>query len=105
MPVPLAASSNGRASGKPWKAQKTATVRSYLPEGVKNKKWEDRMAKTQKALAIKKLQTELKDEKQAELQRRREITKERKEAAEERRRLEEAKAQVHISFPTSQAPC
>jgi hypothetical protein len=43
--------------------------RSHLPEGVRTKSWEDRMQKTQKALAIKKLQTELKEEKQAELQR------------------------------------
>ncbi|KDR85335.1 hypothetical protein GALMADRAFT_54227 [Galerina marginata CBS 339.88] len=108
--VPIASSSNGRLSGKPWKAQKTATVcvvsglsinvvfillrRSHLPEGVKTKNWEDRMQKTQKALAIKKLQNELKDEKQAEFQRRREITMERKKAAEEKRRLEEAKAQM-----------
>ncbi|KIM47881.1 hypothetical protein M413DRAFT_212412 [Hebeloma cylindrosporum] len=90
----LASSSNGRVSGKPWKAQKSPTVRSHLPEGVRTKSWEDRMQKTQKALAIKKLETELKEEKQAELQRRREVTKERKQAAEEKRRLEEAKAQM-----------
>jgi rRNA-processing protein CGR1 len=71
------------------------------------------MQKTQKALAIKKLQAELKDEKEAEYQRcelfssvahhiahypspcsRRAITLERKQHAEEKRRLEEAKAQV-----------
>ncbi|KAF8912995.1 hypothetical protein CPB84DRAFT_1742410 [Gymnopilus junonius] len=92
--VQLASSSNGRVSGKSWKFAKSATVRSQLPEGLKTKKWEDRMAKAQKALAIKKLQSELKDEKQAELQRRREVTKERKQAAEEKRRLEEAKAQM-----------
>ncbi|KAF8973879.1 hypothetical protein BDZ97DRAFT_1912334 [Flammula alnicola] len=92
--VPLASSSNGRVSGKPWKAPKTATVRSHLPEGVKTKSWEDRMQKTQKALAIKKLQAELKEEKQAEFQRRRAITMERKQHAEEKRRLEEAKAQM-----------
>jgi rRNA-processing protein CGR1 len=81
----LASSTNGRVSGKPWKAQKSPAVyvvlflplhllilqfsRSHLPEGVKTKSWEDRMQKTQKALAIKKLQAELKAEKQAELQR------------------------------------
>ena len=73
------------------------------------------MKKTQKALSIKKLQAELREEKQAELKRlvvitspfrytpvflifsssrRREVTAERKKAAEEKRRLEEAKAQV-----------
>ncbi|RDB29411.1 rRNA-processing protein CGR1 [Hypsizygus marmoreus] len=93
-PIALPSSSNGRVSGKAWKAQKTATVRSQLPPGVKTKSWEDRMFKTQKALAIKKLQTELKEEKQAEIQRRREVTMERKKAAEERQRLEEAKAKM-----------
>ncbi|KAF9056508.1 hypothetical protein BJ165DRAFT_1522411 [Panaeolus papilionaceus] len=87
-------SANGRVSGKPWKEQKKPTVRSYLQEGVKTKNWEDRMAKTQKALAIKKLQAGLKEEKEAEAKRRREVTKQRKEAAEERRRLDEAKAQM-----------
>ncbi|KIK07434.1 hypothetical protein K443DRAFT_86918 [Laccaria amethystina LaAM-08-1] len=109
-PIPLASSSAGRVSGKSWKAAKTATVsadscfnflhanvpnsRSNLPDAVKTKKWEDRMQKTIKAMAIKKLQTELKDEKEADYQRRREVTMERKKAAEERRRLEEAKAQM-----------
>ncbi|KJA29289.1 hypothetical protein HYPSUDRAFT_154260 [Hypholoma sublateritium FD-334 SS-4] len=93
-PLPLASSSNGRVSGKSWKPLKTATVRSHLPDGVKTKSWEDRMKKTQKALAIKKLETELKEEKQAEFQRRREITLERKHHADEKRRLEEAKAQM-----------
>jgi rRNA-processing protein CGR1 len=85
--VSLASSSNGRLSGKPWKARKSATVcvqipllddvyltalyrsRSNIPEGVKTKKWEDRMEKTKKATAIKKLQNELKDEKLAEITR------------------------------------
>ncbi|KAJ3548327.1 hypothetical protein NMY22_g1308 [Coprinellus aureogranulatus] len=90
--VQLAASSNGRVSGKGWKLHKSATVRSHLPRGVKTKSWEDRMEKTQKEQAIKKLQAELKEEKQAEIQRRKEITLERKKIAEEKRRIEEAKA-------------
>lgn len=88
--------------------------RSHMPEGVKSKSWQERMEKTQKEKAIKKLQAELKEEKQAEItrsveplqkrtlfsyicstcRRRREITLERKKAAEERRRLEEDKAKV-----------
>jgi hypothetical protein len=43
--------------------------RSHLPEGVKTKQWEHRMEQTKRAQAIKKLQQELKDEKQAEIQR------------------------------------
>ncbi|KAJ7492756.1 hypothetical protein FB451DRAFT_1219488 [Mycena latifolia] len=91
---PLAPSSSGRVSGKSWKTQKTATVRSHLQAGVKTKSWEDRVAQTKKAQAIKKLETELKDEKQADVARRREITQARKKAAEDRRRLEEDKAKM-----------
>lgn len=86
--------------------------RSHIPNGVKAKSWADRMEKTKKERAIKKLETEMKEEKQAEItrcvyrgpigspsnfkfySRRKEITKERKKAAEERRILEEEKAKV-----------
>jgi len=93
-PVALASSSNGRTSSKPWKSHKSAAVRSHIPDGVKAKSWQDRMEKTKKELAIKKLQAELKDEKQADITRKRQITLERKQAAEERRRLEEEKAKM-----------
>ncbi|KAI0094972.1 hypothetical protein BDY19DRAFT_879325, partial [Irpex rosettiformis] len=56
--------------------------------------WEDRMQRTQKEKAIKQLHAELKEEKQAEIKRRKEITMERKKVAEERRRLEEDKAKM-----------
>ncbi|KAI0051711.1 hypothetical protein FA95DRAFT_1587023 [Auriscalpium vulgare] len=94
LPVPIAASSNGRQSGKPWKSQKSPTIRSHLQQAVKAKSWSDRMEKTKKQEAIKMLQIELKDEKIAEKQRRREITLERKKAAEERKRAEELKIQL-----------
>ncbi|KAI0652184.1 Cgr1 family-domain-containing protein [Trametes meyenii] len=90
----LAQTSAGRVSGKAWKVPKSATVRSHLPAGVKTKKWEERMEKTQKEHAIKKLQAELKQEKADEINRRKEVTLERKKAAEERQRLEEAKAKM-----------
>ncbi|KAH8102503.1 hypothetical protein BXZ70DRAFT_928764 [Cristinia sonorae] len=93
VPIPVAPTSAGRVSGKPWKYTKSATVRSNLPEGVKSK-WSERMEKTKKEKAIKQLQTELKEEKQAEIARRREITLERKRAAEEKRRLEEDRAKM-----------
>lgn len=87
---------------------------------MKAKSWDDRMEKTKKELAIKKIQLELKAEKQAEitryvkfiqltmvhsqifiLNRRREVTLERKKAAEERRRFEEEKVKVGaISYLT-----
>ncbi|KAF7985305.1 hypothetical protein HWV62_6477 [Athelia sp. TMB] len=93
-PVSLASSSNGRTSGKNWKATKTAT------DGVKSKSWNDRMEKTKKEHAIKKLQAEMREEKQAELTRKREVTLERKKAAEERRRIEEEKAKVTFMINT-----
>ncbi|KAH9847404.1 Cgr1 family-domain-containing protein [Lenzites betulinus] len=92
--VPLAHSASGRVSGKAWKVPKSATVRSHLPEGVKTKKWEERMEKTKKEQAMKKLQAELKQDKKDDIKRRRDITLERKKAAEERQRLEEAKAKM-----------
>ncbi|KAG7450658.1 uncharacterized protein BT62DRAFT_1001456 [Guyanagaster necrorhizus] len=94
VPVPLRASSNGRVSAKSWKHLKSATVRSLVSAGRKSKSWDDRMEKAKKAMSIKKLEKELKDEKQAELTRRKEITLERRKAAEERRRLEEEKAKM-----------
>ncbi|KAK7468756.1 hypothetical protein VKT23_003258 [Stygiomarasmius scandens] len=90
----LASSSAGRISGKGWKSKKSATVRSHLPNGVKTKSWAARMEQTKKTLAIKKLEQELKDEKQAEINRRLEITRERRKAAEERQRLEQEKAKM-----------
>ncbi|KIK30366.1 hypothetical protein PISMIDRAFT_671554 [Pisolithus microcarpus 441] len=91
--IPLASSSNGRASGKPWKALKKATVRSQCSKAHKAK-WEERMEQHKKEKAVKKLENELKEERRAELQRRREVTTERKRAAEERRRLEEEKVKM-----------
>ncbi|PCH33840.1 hypothetical protein WOLCODRAFT_63927 [Wolfiporia cocos MD-104 SS10] len=110
-PLALAPSAAGRVSGKPWKPRKSAAVyvpppsslprltrshpsRSHMPDGGKTRSWADRMQKTEKEKAIKKLQAELKEEKVAERNRRREITLERKKAAEERRRLEEDKAKM-----------
>lgn len=92
-PCSLLQSSSRRVSGKGWKSAKSPTVwassiacidsqvshatvspcvqnrRSHLPKGVKTKNWDDRMEKVKKDQAIKKLQTELKDEKLAEIQR------------------------------------
>ncbi|ETW87349.1 hypothetical protein HETIRDRAFT_424195 [Heterobasidion irregulare TC 32-1] len=92
--VALASTAHGRLSRKPWKSQKSATVRSHLQEAVKTKKWDDRMQKTKKAQAIKMLHDELKEEKQAEWTRKREVTLERRKAAEERQRAEETKAKL-----------
>ena len=88
-PIPITSSSNGRVSGKPWKHKKTAirsvlypsypylclspldlrVSRSHMQPALKPTSFDDRMEKTTKAQAIKKLQVELKEEKQAEIQR------------------------------------
>jgi len=65
-----------------------------MPAGVKTKNWEDRMQKTKRARAIKKLQVELRDEKQSEIQRRRQITKERKQAAAEKKKIQDEKTKL-----------
>ena len=52
------------------------------------------MKKKAKDASIKKLEAELREEKAAEIRRRREITQERKRIAEEKQRLEEDKAKV-----------
>lgn len=43
--------------------------RSHIQEGVKTKKWDDRMEKVQREKAIKKLQAELKEEKETDRKR------------------------------------
>ncbi|KAI5835285.1 Cgr1 family-domain-containing protein [Schizophyllum commune] len=92
--VELASSSGGRVSGKAWKPQKKATVRSHIQEGVRTKNWEDRMEKEKKAQAIKKLQAELKEEQEAERKARIDRIKERRAKAEERERIEMEKAKM-----------
>lgn len=62
------------------------------------------MEKEKKVRAIKMLQAELKEEKLAEIQRRREVTRERKRAAEERKRVEEEKAKVLFFIPLYHSP-
>lgn len=91
--IELTNTANGRVSGKGWKMQRTATRRSHLSEGLKSS-FEERMEKTQKEKAFKKLQKELKEEKEAEFTRRREITAARKKAALERQQFEEMKAKM-----------
>ncbi|KAJ3849585.1 hypothetical protein EV368DRAFT_67324 [Lentinula lateritia] len=98
-PLELPSSSNGRVSGKSWKTARSATVRSRLPDGVKTKSWAARMEQTKRSLAIKKVEKELKDEKVAEVTRRREVTLERRRAAEEKHRLEEDKAKACFLVP------
>ncbi|KAF8680009.1 rRNA-processing protein cgrA [Rhizoctonia solani] len=93
--VPLAQTSNGRASGKGWKSQKTATKRSHMQAGVRAKSWEARMRKTAAETAVKRLHKEMIEEKAAEAaSRRREVSQERKRVRAEKARLEELAAKM-----------
>jgi len=92
--IPLNSGSAGRVSGKSWKLPKLATRRSQLSEGLKTKSWEDRMRQTTQAAAVKKLEIELKDEKQAALVARREKIQTRRKAKEEKERLALMKAKM-----------
>lgn len=94
--LPLAPSANGRLSGKGWKVQKMAALQSQHAQIYQSKKWRERMRMTQKTLAIKLLQNELKDEKQAEKDRRKAITLQRKRATQDREREERLKAEMGL---------
>jgi hypothetical protein len=47
---------NRNVSGRPWKAKKTATVRSQMPSSLKTRSWEARMADRTKREAVKNLE-------------------------------------------------
>ncbi|CAG8566721.1 3552_t:CDS:2 [Ambispora gerdemannii] len=80
-----------RVSGKVWKHPKSATRRSQLPRGL-SKTWEQRLEERRAQQAVKTLQKELKEEKEAKKQRAREALLKRRKAAEEKERLEKLAA-------------
>ena len=86
-----------RKSGRPWKAPRAqATTRAQRPaeSNLRTKSWDARVEQRTREAAAKKLEKELKDEKEAELERRRSITKERKAKAAEKARLAAAASKV-----------
>ncbi|KIJ45145.1 hypothetical protein M422DRAFT_251338 [Sphaerobolus stellatus SS14] len=91
--IELNTTANGRVSGKGWKLEKAATRRTQMSSGLKTP-YEERMDKTQREKSLKKLQLEMKEEKEGEVKRRREITIARKKAALERQQFEEMKAKM-----------
>ncbi|KAJ9092218.1 hypothetical protein QFC20_007442 [Naganishia adeliensis] len=93
-PRELAQSSAGRTSGKPWKLQKTATKRSHLMPGVKTASWEQRQARRLALENVKKLETQMKDERKAEEDAKVSAIKERRKRKEENKRLDEMKARM-----------
>ncbi|KAJ9123200.1 hypothetical protein QFC22_001393 [Naganishia vaughanmartiniae] len=93
-PRELAQTSQGRTSGKPWKLAKTATKRSHLMPGVKAASWDQRQARRAARENMKKLETQLRDEKKAEEDAKVQSIKERRLRKEENVRLEEMKAKM-----------
>ena len=86
-----------RKSGRPWKAPRAqATTRAQRPaeSNLRTKSWDARVEQRTREAAAKKLEQELKDEKAAERDRRRSITKERKAKAAEKARLAAAASKV-----------
>ena len=61
------------------------------------------MEQTKREAAVKKLEKEMKEEKQTEATQRREAIKQRREAMEEKKRIEEAKALVSPTLPSYSA--
>ncbi|CDH53755.1 predicted protein [Lichtheimia corymbifera JMRC:FSU:9682] len=82
-----------RVSGKNWKLKKTATVRAQKSKSLRNS-WAKRSAERAKMDAVKTLERQLKADKQAEKDRKREITLERKRIQEEKERYEALAAKM-----------
>ncbi|KAI8066443.1 hypothetical protein BC940DRAFT_302864 [Gongronella butleri] len=82
-----------RVSGKAWKVQKTATVRTQQPKALR-RSWEKRTQERQKLETVKALQKQLKDERQAEKDRKKEINNERRRIEEEKARQEALAAKM-----------
>ncbi|CAG8526448.1 4151_t:CDS:2 [Funneliformis caledonium] len=80
-----------RVSGKIWKHPKKATHRSQLARGLR-KSWNERLKERNEKQALKMLEKELKDEKEAEKKRKLDAALKRKQALEEKERQEKLAA-------------
>ncbi|KAI5480028.1 nuclear pore complex protein Nup205 [Pseudohyphozyma bogoriensis] len=78
------------ASSRPWKQPRVAKARTDKT----NSSWDKRQEQRKKDDAVKKIEREMKDEKQAEIDRKRTINTERKTREAEKRRLEEMAARM-----------
>ncbi|EJU01936.1 hypothetical protein DACRYDRAFT_116350 [Dacryopinax primogenitus] len=92
--IPLRASAGGRESGKLWKSTRAATRRTQMPKSLKSKSWEARVAERTQEEATRKIAKEMRDEKQAEADRKREVLRERRKVKEEKARLEAMAAKL-----------
>nr|XP_018260458.1 rRNA-processing protein CGR1 [Kwoniella dejecticola CBS 10117]OBR82616.1 rRNA-processing protein CGR1 [Kwoniella dejecticola CBS 10117] len=91
--VSVAASRNGRTPGKAHKSEKTAVKRSYISNSVKTP-FEKRREQDKAKAAMKAVEQELKDDKQADHDRKVSIIKERRERAAEKQRMEDMRAKM-----------
>ncbi|GAA6047860.1 hypothetical protein JCM3770_004678 [Rhodotorula araucariae] len=96
LPEPPVADST-RVSGKWWKGEHKATTRVQL--GKKNKDqndkaWKAREERKKRDKAVKQIEQEIKGEKEADLERKKEITKLRREREAEKLRLEQMAARM-----------
>jgi len=90
-PLDLAPSANGRASGKSWKAP-------YKPTAARRRAtepFEERMVRTQRERAVKKLENSLKEERAAAAAARVETIRARRAAKEDKARIEQSTANMN----------
>ncbi|WWC93005.1 uncharacterized protein L201_007969 [Kwoniella dendrophila CBS 6074] len=91
--VSVAASKNGRTPGKAHKGDKTAVKRTYISNSIKTP-YEKRREQDKQKEAMKTFEKELKDDKQAEHDRKVAVIKERRERVAEKQRMEEMRAKM-----------
>ncbi|KAI8869356.1 hypothetical protein GQ42DRAFT_163484 [Ramicandelaber brevisporus] len=89
--APAAKKVLSRKSGKMWKRERDAVFRSMLPQSIK-KPFAKRMEEKKKDDAVKAYIAELKAEKQAVIDAKKEETKRRKQLKEEKERMEKQQA-------------
>ncbi|KAG1053747.1 hypothetical protein G6F46_007649 [Rhizopus delemar] len=84
---------NKRVSGKIWKIQKKAAVRTQQPKQLR-RTWDERTKERERNNAMKALEKQLKQEKQDEIDRKKQANLERKRIKEEKERQEALAAKM-----------
>ncbi|KAG0742648.1 hypothetical protein G6F57_010561 [Rhizopus arrhizus] len=84
---------NKRISGKIWKIQKKAAVRTQQPKQLR-RTWDERTKERERNNAMKALEKQLKQEKQDEIDRKKQANLERKRIKEEKERQEALAAKM-----------
>ncbi|RUS18705.1 Cgr1 family-domain-containing protein [Endogone sp. FLAS-F59071] len=88
---------NKRVSGKSWKLAKAPTRRAQMPKALR-RSWDQRLEERKNTEIVKTLQKEMKDEKKAEKDRKRQITIERQKIKAEKERLEQLAAKTTMNL-------